>query len=223
MSIPASRSNVSLPSKKFCLQYRAELRKDSALFISARRCFSNHFSKDFSETFPRLSIVVFPPSHNCNFLKQLRIMGDSRRPALYRTTSKERYDRSASRLHRKNTRHYQNPGALTLRSRQPSNWPSSSQEKRIADQIILTETPAPPFHEEERAKVLLSMFKQYGLTDVKQDAIGQRHRPRKGTGSGPTLVMGAHIDTVFPAVPTAKFTETGDVYAAPGISVTRPV
>ena len=73
------------------------------------------------------------------------------------------------------------------------------QEKRIADQIILTETPAPPFHEEERAKVLLGMFKQYGLTDVKQDAIGNVIGRRKGTGSGPTLVVGAHIDTVFPA------------------------
>lgn len=72
------------------------------------------------------------------------------------------------------------------------------QGKRIADQIILTETPAPPFHEEERAKVLLGMFKQYGLTDVKQDAIGNVIGRRKGTGSGPTLVVGAHIDTVLP-------------------------
>ena len=63
------------------------------------------------------------------------------------------------------------------------------QEKRIADQIILTETPAPPFHEEERAKVLLGMFKQYGLTDVKQDAIGNVIGRKKGTGNGPTLVV----------------------------------
>ena len=92
------------------------------------------------------------------------------------------------------------------------------QEKRIADQIILTETPAPPFHEEERAKVLLGMFKQYGLTDVKQDAIGNVIGRRKGTGSGPTLVMGAHIDTVFPAGTDCKVHRDGDVYAAPGIS-----
>ena len=84
------------------------------------------------------------------------------------------------------------------------------QEKRIADQIILTETPAPPFHEEERAKVLLGMFKQYGLTDVKQDAIGNVIGRRKGTGSGPTLVMGAHIDTVFPAGTDCKVHRADD-------------
>ena len=92
------------------------------------------------------------------------------------------------------------------------------QEKRIADQIILTETPAPPFHEEERAKVLLGMFKQYGLTDVKQDAIGNVIGRRKGTGNGPTLVVGAHIDTVFPAGTDCKVHRDGDVYSAPGIS-----
>ena len=92
------------------------------------------------------------------------------------------------------------------------------QEKRIADQIILTETPAPPFHEEERAKVLLGMFKQYGLTDVKQDAIGNVIGRRKGTGNGPTLVVGAHIDTVFPA----KFTETATSTALPASPMTLP-
>ena len=92
------------------------------------------------------------------------------------------------------------------------------QEKRIADQIILTETPDPPFHEEERAKVLLGMFKQYGLTDVKQDAIGNVIGRRKGTGNGPTLVVGAHIDTVFPAGTDCKVHRDGDVYSAPGIS-----
>ena len=92
------------------------------------------------------------------------------------------------------------------------------QEKRIADQIILTEPPAPPFPEEERAKVLLGMFKQYGLTDVKQDAIGNVIGRRKGTGNGPTLVVGAHIDTVFPAGTDCKVHRDGDVYSAPGIS-----
>jgi tripeptide aminopeptidase len=62
------------------------------------------------------------------------------------------------------------------------------------------------------------MFKQYGLTDVKQDAIGNVIGRRKGTGSGPTLVVGAHIDTVFPAGTDCKVHRDGDVYAAPGIS-----
>lgn len=94
----------------------------------------------------------------------------------------------------------------------------TEQEKRIADQIKLTEVPAPPFHEEERAKVLLQMFKEYGLTDVKQDAIGNVIGRRKGSGNGPTLVIGAHIDTVFPAGTDCKVRKEGTIYHAPGIS-----
>ena len=87
------------------------------------------------------------------------------------------------------------------------------QEKRIADQIILTETPAPPFHEEERAKVLLGMFKQYGLTDVKQDAIGNVI----GRAVGKSVTLNNEQFSKFqiyrstpssPPARTAKFTET---------------
>ncbi len=36
------------------------------------------------------------------------------------------------------------------------------------------------------------MFKQYGLTDVKQDAIGNVIGRRKGTGNGPTRRRRSH-------------------------------
>ena len=97
------------------------------------------------------------------------------------------------------------------------------QEKRIADQIILTETPAPPFHEEERAKVLLGMFKQYGLTDVKQDAIGNVIGRRKGTGSGPHSSSALTSTPSSPPARTAKFTETETSTPHPESLMTLPV
>ena len=96
------------------------------------------------------------------------------------------------------------------------------QEKRIADQIILTETPAPPFHEEERAKVLLGMFKQYGLTDVKQDAIGNVIGRRKGTGNVPHSSSALTSTPCSRPVLTAKFTETATSTALPASPMTLP-
>ena len=69
----------------------------------------------------------------------------------------------------------------------------------LADQIAITEVEAPPFHEDERAKDLVRRFQALGLTDVTIDQEGNVIARRPGTGNGPTLVLGAHLDTVFPA------------------------
>mgnify|MGYP000629895364 CR=1 FL=1 len=66
------------------------------------------------------------------------------------------------------------------------------------------------------------MFKQYGLTDVKQDAIGNVIGRRKGTGNGPTLVVGAHIDTVFPAGTDCKVHRDATSTALPASPMTLP-
>ena len=67
----------------------------------------------------------------------------------------------------------------------------------LADQIAITEVEAPPFHEDERAKDLMRRFQALGLTDVTIDQEGNVIARRPGTGNGPTLVLGAHLDTVF--------------------------
>lgn len=70
-------------------------------------------------------------------------------------------------------------------------------QQRINEQVQLTEVPAPPFHEEERAKVFAQLLADAGIPDVHQDQIGNVIGRLKGIGNGPTLVIGAHIDTVF--------------------------
>ncbi len=88
----------------------------------------------------------------------------------------------------------------------------------IADQIELTEIEAPPFQETNRGLNLIERFKALGLTDVKMDPEGNVIAVRKGTGSGPLLVLGAHQDTVFPAGTDVKVKEIDGVLHAPGIS-----
>lgn len=94
----------------------------------------------------------------------------------------------------------------------------SEQQKRIDDQIKLTEIPAPPFEEEKRAQGLAEMMKEYGLDDVHFDEIGNVIGRVRGTGKGPVLVIGAHIDSVFKGVDNIKVRKEGDTYYAPGVS-----
>lgn len=88
----------------------------------------------------------------------------------------------------------------------------------LADQIGITEVEAPPFHEEVRAKELVRRFEALGLTGVFIDPEGNVIARRAGTGNGPTLVLGAHLDTVFPEGTDVKVREENGIYHAPGIS-----
>lgn len=87
----------------------------------------------------------------------------------------------------------------------------------IQEQIRLTEIPAPPFMEARRAAYYLERMREIGLSDASIDAEGNVTGLRKGTGNGPTLLIAAHLDTVFPeAVDTTVEFRNGRFYA-PGI------
>lgn len=88
----------------------------------------------------------------------------------------------------------------------------------LSDQIAITEVEAPPFHEDVRAQDLMRRFRELGLTDVSIDPEGNVIARRPGTGQGPTLVLAAHLDTVFPAGTNVKVREENGIYHAPGIS-----
>ena len=90
-------------------------------------------------------------------------------------------------------------------------------EVAMQEQIELCEIEAPTFHEEKRAASVAERMKQYGLTDVHIDEIGNVIGIRKGTGSGPVLAIGAHMDSVFPAGTDVKVKKEGNIYRAPGI------
>src|SRR5215218_5349171 len=91
-------------------------------------------------------------------------------------------------------------------------------DRWISEVIKLTEIPAPPFKEQERAKAYMEMLKAHGLTDVEIDQEGNAIGVRKGTGGGPLVVVSAHLDTVFPEGTDVTVKRDGSRLAAPGIS-----
>jgi tripeptide aminopeptidase len=91
---------------------------------------------------------------------------------------------------------------------------------RIVSEIVtLTEIPAPPFKEGERAKAYMAMLRDAGLTDVEMDEEGNVMGLRRGTGpaGGKLVVMAAHLDTVFPEGTDVKVRREGTRLMAPGI------
>lgn len=87
----------------------------------------------------------------------------------------------------------------------------------MQEQIDLCEISAPTFQEDRRANELAKRMKQYGLTDVQKDEIGNVIGRRPGKIGSKTIAIGAHMDSVFPAETDVKVRKEGNVYWAPGI------
>ncbi|MGJ7492716.1 M20/M25/M40 family metallo-hydrolase [Variovorax sp. ZT4R33] len=90
--------------------------------------------------------------------------------------------------------------------------------RAIADLRLLTEIEAPPFKEQKRAEAFLARMKALGLADARIDGEGNVLGLRKGSGKGPTLLVSAHLDTVFPAGTDVRVRERDGRLYAPGIS-----
>lgn len=93
-----------------------------------------------------------------------------------------------------------------------------NEPETIAEQIRLTEIPAPPFMEDVRAQYYLEQMQQRGLQDAYIDSEGNVIGVRKGTGDGPLLAIAAHLDTVFPMETDVTVEFRDGRYYAPGIS-----
>lgn len=83
--------------------------------------------------------------------------------------------------------------------------------------IELTEIPAPPFGEAERGQKFVALLREAGLGDVRVDEVGNVVARRPGGGSGHTIAIVAHLDTVFPAGTDVTVRRRGDRLYAPGI------
>lgn len=94
---------------------------------------------------------------------------------------------------------------------------AAEHERTVQDLITLTEIPAPPFAEEQRAAAYLEMLRAHGLEEVEQDEIGNVMGIRRGFGNGDMLVVAAHLDTVFPAGTDVRVKREGTRLMAPGI------
>ena len=90
-------------------------------------------------------------------------------------------------------------------------------DRFIREIIQITETPAPPFKEEKRARLFTNLLKQNGLSDMEIDPEGNVIGLRKGTRNGPMIAIAAHLDTVFPEGTNVKVRRQGTRLFAPGI------
>ncbi|HVQ38135.1 MAG TPA: M20/M25/M40 family metallo-hydrolase [Pyrinomonadaceae bacterium] len=92
-----------------------------------------------------------------------------------------------------------------------------NQQAILREWIQITEINAPSGHEQERAKYVERLLRQYKLQDVRYDTAGNLIAVRKGTGGGRTVVLDAHLDTVFqPGLKIKATVRDGRVYA-PGV------
>jgi len=86
----------------------------------------------------------------------------------------------------------------------------------LGQQQSICEIPAPPFKESVRGAEYKRRLEALSLT-VRIDSIGNVIAERKGTGSGPTVMLAGHLDTVFPEGTDVKVKREGTVMRAPGI------
>ena len=86
------------------------------------------------------------------------------------------------------------------------------------EHIELTEIPAPPFHEAVRAQRYKQLLEAAGPHAVWLDSLGNVLLLRKGKKGDRTVVLDAHLDTVFPEGTDVKVRVKGDTLFAPGIS-----
>jgi len=90
-------------------------------------------------------------------------------------------------------------------------------DRFVREIIQITEIEAPPFKEARRARAFMEMLRQSGLTNVEIDAEGNVIGIRKGSGTGPTIAIAAHLDTVFPEGTNVKVRREGTKLYAPGV------
>jgi tripeptide aminopeptidase len=83
--------------------------------------------------------------------------------------------------------------------------------------VKIQQVAAPTFHEAERARFVLEMFRQSGLSQLEIDSAGNALACLPGAGTDSPVVVSAHLDTVFPAeTDLAIRREPGRIYG-PGI------
>jgi acetylornithine deacetylase/succinyl-diaminopimelate desuccinylase-like protein len=67
----------------------------------------------------------------------------------------------------------------------------------LREWIALTEINAPSGKERERAAFIERLLRGYNSLDVRYDSAGNIVATRRGTSGGPSVVIDAHMDTVF--------------------------
>jgi acetylornithine deacetylase/succinyl-diaminopimelate desuccinylase-like protein len=89
-------------------------------------------------------------------------------------------------------------------------------DQTVAEQVALSEIPAPPFGEEQRGRAMAERMEDSGLGNVDVDGEGNVTGWYGEPGPAP-MVVAAHLDTVFPAGTDVEVQHKGDRILGPGI------
>src|SRR5215471_1657503 len=107
--------------------------------------------------------------------------------------------------------------ADTVQVRTALEWFAQNLTWIDAQQIRLTEIPAPSFEEQDRATAVKELFVGEGLT-IHTDKIGNVIGELRGRNEREIVLITAHLDTVFPSGTTIEVQREGDRLVGPGIS-----
>ena len=91
-------------------------------------------------------------------------------------------------------------------------------ETTTRETLTLCQIPAPSHQEREKADYILKLFRETGLLDVHMDEVWNVLGRWPGTGGGPTVMLAAHTDTVFPMETDVTVRKEGSRYYCPGIN-----
>jgi acetylornithine deacetylase/succinyl-diaminopimelate desuccinylase-like protein len=91
-------------------------------------------------------------------------------------------------------------------------------ERTFGEQLEMCEIPAPSFQEKKRAAYVKNKFEEIGLENVYLDEVGNVLGTILGTAAGPTIVLAAHLDTVFPIETDVTVRKEDGRYYCPGIN-----
>ena len=87
----------------------------------------------------------------------------------------------------------------------------------LDNQISICEIASPPFKEKSRGLEYKRRLQSLGLHNVRIDTVGNVIAERKGSGSGPVVVIAGHLDTVFPEGTDVKVKRSPSRFTSPGI------
>ena len=88
----------------------------------------------------------------------------------------------------------------------------------LRDLIMLTQIPAPPFKEAERARRFVEMLRSAGADSTGMDEVGNVIALRRGLRRTRTIAIAGHMDTVFPEGTDVRVKQRGDTLFAPGVA-----
>lgn len=87
----------------------------------------------------------------------------------------------------------------------------------IEEVIAVCQIPAPTFAEQERGDYVERRMRELGLEEVHRDHAGNVIGRLRGSSVGPTTLVAAHLDTVFPKDTNVTVRRDGEILRAPGV------